>query len=157
MSPQVSTSNPLLDLQNLPIKKIAQWGLFAFFVLLLLLWLVSYLSENAYYQRTLPNPQCTYEAWYARFGAPSRNNVTRFKKGSRTYYALSADVEKGWAIPVGVPYYIFDDQGLLVDWVSDIGRDPEFSLRWDMTNPVDITDTTFLRILQAARTFRNRN
>ena len=35
-----------------------------------------------------------------------------------------------YLIPSGPPVYIFDEAGVLVDWTSDVGDDPDFSRTW---------------------------
>ncbi len=127
-----------------------KWAGLALFVIFLLLVGLNYLAEHLYYLRTSPEGVTTYNEWVTRFGKPSRGNVVRFRHKQGIFYCVSADVPHGLASPLGVPYYIFDREGKLVDWIWDIASDPDFALRWSMDDPSDLTDTNFARLLPNA-------
>ena len=95
--------------------------------------------EVIYSQSKAPTGIATINDFYDRFRKSSRAYVVIVD--DREYLCLSGPLPSKWplALPSSPPVYVFDKQGMFVDWCSDPGDNFEWSQKWlnDLSPPLN--------------------
>jgi len=122
-------SGPLTPDVRTTKMKIARAIVWTPIILLLAMILTWLASEFRYAARICPTGKAdTYHDYRQKMNAPRRGNL--LEKDGQQYYALFGKVDAWFALPSGPPVYVFDTNGVMVDWTSDSGEDPEFTRTW---------------------------
>jgi hypothetical protein len=89
-----------------------------------------YAVVNHAYQRLDPERQGVknYDDFIERMPAPEGFVVVPFD--GQDFLRVEGPTQSFFALPSGSSGYVFDKNGQLVDWTSDVGDDPRFARKW---------------------------
>jgi hypothetical protein len=75
-----------------------------------------------------PGEARTYRAYRAKLPAPK--SAERWVRDGTNYVAVYGPIRAKLALPSGLPVYVFDADGNMVDWTLDSGDDGRFQKAW---------------------------
>ncbi len=86
-------------------------------------------SEYRWAKANSPRGKFSNVGEYLALGrGPSR--AGKAARDGETFLIAYGPMDHGFAMPSGPAAYVFDADGVLVDWSGDIGEDMEFHRRW---------------------------
>ena len=91
--------------------------------LLVVVVLVGSYMAFCFYERnrvTPPDEACSWETFLASMPPPREAWV--FHVGGRQYVEVRGPMPSQWTFPSGPPSYVFNQDGILVDWAYDRGE-----------------------------------
>ncbi len=61
---------------------------------------------------------------------PLAKGAWTMKKDGTNYFAAFGPIRAPLALPSGPPVYVFDTNGMMIDWTLDNGESPRFQKEW---------------------------
>ncbi|MBX3451137.1 MAG: hypothetical protein KF777_16345 [Planctomycetaceae bacterium] len=107
-------------------------------IVLVVLFFYWVFCELTYFASMQPDGVKTVDDYWKRFGEPP--HVYEIVKDDGTYYMVFGRLPPFWSVvvPSSPPTYVFDENGVFVDWCADKGDGPEeYNRSWPLGNRVE--------------------
>lgn len=92
-----------------------------------------------------PGDARTYGAYRAKM--PTPKFAERWERDGTNYIAVYGPIRAKLALPSGLPVYVFDATGNMVDWTLDSGDDGKFQKAWSRIKDTRMTVADLDRIM----------
>ena len=112
------------------------------------------LSEISYARLKDPTGIARVADFYERFGASSLAIVVHLDETQYLYLTGPLPPKGSLAQPSSPPVYVFDQQGLFVDWCSDPGDTPSWDRAWPTTGGTRLSDVEVCQRFPGTRSSR---
>ena len=116
--------------------KTARWTSVIVIVLMFGAIALYFVLVRSYYRRISPLPQCTIEQLSARVGL---GRWQKCQRNGSVFYLAEGQLPPGFVLASGPPVYVFDSEGMLVEWFDDSGDEPSGLATWRGPSCEDVT------------------